>query len=66
LEKWQLLHTQQQDTQTAIADLLAMLDTLPRHSINVRPHWDELDTLARQWPELSESALDHLSRLSRH
>ncbi len=62
LEKWQLLHAQQQDTQTAIADLLTMLDTLPRHSINVRPHWDELDTLARQWPELSESVLDHLSK----
>ncbi|EOG5375710.1 DEAD/DEAH box helicase family protein [Cronobacter turicensis] len=62
LEKWQLLHTQQQDTQTAIADLLAMLDTLPRQSINVRPHWDELDTLARQWPELSQNALEHLSK----
>ncbi|KFK96609.1 MULTISPECIES: DEAD/DEAH box helicase family protein [unclassified Serratia (in: enterobacteria)] len=62
LEKWQLLHAQQQDTQTAIDDLLAMLNALPRHSINVRPHWDELDTLARQWPEPSQSALDHISK----
>lgn len=62
LEKWLLLHSQQQDTQTTIAALLAMLDALPRHSINVRPHWDALDTLVRQWPEPSQSALDYLSR----
>lgn len=62
LEKWLLLHSQQQDTQTAIAALLAMLDALPRHSINVRPHWDDLDTLVRQWPEPSQSALEHLSK----
>lgn len=62
LEKWLLLHSQQQDTQTTIAALLAMLDALPRHSINVRPHWDALDTLVRQWPEPSQSALEHLSR----
>jgi len=62
LEKWLLLHSQQQDTQTTIAALLAMLDALPRHSINVRPHWDDLDTLVRQWPEPSQSALEHLSR----
>jgi type I restriction enzyme, R subunit len=62
LEKWQLLHAQQQDTQTAIADLLVMLQALPRHSINVRPHWDELDALSQHWPEPSQSALDHLSK----
>jgi len=62
LEKWQLLHAQQQDTQTAIADLLIMLQALPRHSINVRPHWDELDALAMQWPQPSQSALEHLSQ----
>lgn len=62
LEKWQLLHAQQQDTQAAIADLCAMLQVLPRQSINVRPHWDELDALAQQWPMPSQSALDHLSK----
>lgn len=62
LEKWQLLHAQQQDTQTAIADLLAMLQALPRHSINVRPYWDELDALAQQWPAPSQSTIEHLSK----
>lgn len=62
LGKWQLLHAQQQDTQTAISDLLSMLDALPRHSINVRPHWGELDALAQQWPQPSQSALEHLSK----
>lgn len=62
LEKWQLLHAQQQDTQAAIADLRGMLQALPRQSINVRPHWDELDALAKQWPAPSQSALEHLSK----
>ena len=62
LEKWQLLSAQQQDTQTAIADLLTMLQALPRHNVNVRPHWDELDALARQWPEPSQGALERLSQ----
>ncbi|RQN06646.1 type I restriction endonuclease subunit R [Pantoea ananatis] len=62
LEKWLLLHSLEQDTQMAIAALLAMLDALPRYSINVRPHWDDLDKLLRQWPEPSQSALEHLSR----
>lgn len=61
LEKWQLLHAKQQDTHTAIAALLAMMDALPRHNINVRPHGDDLDTLMWQWPEPSQSTLDHLS-----
>jgi type I restriction enzyme R subunit len=62
LEKWLLLHSLEQDTQMAIAAMLAMLDALPRYSINVRPHWDDLDKLLRQWPEPSQSALEHLSR----
>jgi len=63
LEKWQLLHAQQQDTQTAIDELQAMLQALPRQSINVRPHWDELDTLAQQWPTPSQSVMGHLSKV---
>jgi type I restriction enzyme R subunit len=62
LEKWQLLHAQQQDTQTVIADLLAMVQALPRHSINVRPHWDELDAVVQLWPEPSQITLEHLSK----
>lgn len=62
LEKWQLLEVQQQGTQTAIPDLQAMLKALPRHSINVRPHWDELDALAAQWPSPSPSTIGHLSQ----
>ncbi len=62
LEKWQLLEAQQQDTQATVADLQAMLQALPRHSVNVRPHWDELDALASQWPKPSQSAIEHLSQ----
>ncbi|RYE72210.1 MAG: restriction endonuclease subunit R, partial [Oxalobacteraceae bacterium] len=62
LEKWQLLEAQQQDTQATVADLQAMLQALPRYSINVRPHWYELDALASQWPKSSQSAIEHLSQ----
>ncbi|ALU87247.1 type III restriction protein res subunit Type I site-specific deoxyribonuclease [Herbaspirillum rubrisubalbicans M1] len=62
LEKWQLLHAQQQDTQDAVLDLQAMLQTLPRHSINVRPHWDELDALMIKWPDPSKSVVEHISK----
>jgi len=62
LEKWQLLHTQQHDTQTIIEELQAMLAVLPRQSINVRPHWDELDSLMQGWPVPSQSAQEHLSK----
>jgi len=62
LEKWQLLQAQQQDTQSVIDELRFMLQSLPRQSINVRPHWDELDTLAKQWPAPSQSVLEHLSK----
>ncbi|RYF31649.1 MAG: DEAD/DEAH box helicase, partial [Comamonadaceae bacterium] len=65
LEVWQLLHAQQpgsESTQSTIETLQAMLLALPRHSINVRPHWDELDELAKQWPSPNASTLDHLSK----
>lgn len=62
LEKWQLLFAQQQDTQTATADLLVMIQALPRHSINVRPHWDELDALAEHWPQPDQGILEYLSK----
>lgn len=62
LEKWQLLHAQKQDTQATIDELRAMLQALPRQSINIRPHWDELDTLMQQWPAPEQSVLQHLSK----
>lgn len=62
LEKWQLLEAQQQDTQVTIDGLQAMLQALPRNSINVRSHWDELDALAAQWPKPSQSAIQYLSQ----
>lgn len=62
LEKWLLLHAQQQDTQTIILELQAMLAALPRQSINVRPHWDELDALMQHWPEPSQAAQEHLAK----
>lgn len=62
LEKWQLLHAQQQNTHAAIEDLLAMLQALPRHSINVRPHWDKLDALAQHWPQPDQNTVQHLSQ----
>lgn len=62
LEKWHLLHAQQQDTQPVIQELQAMLAALPRLSINVRPHWDELDALMRQWPTPSQAVQEQLSK----
>jgi type I restriction enzyme, R subunit len=65
LEAWQLLHGLQPDAQStrdAIAALQVLLQALPRQSINVRPHWDELDALARQWPAPDPGTLEHLSK----
>lgn len=65
LEVWQLLHGLQSDAQStrdSIAALQAMLLALPRQNINVRPHWDELDALARQWPAPDPGTLEHLSK----
>ncbi|WP_042318424.1 DEAD/DEAH box helicase family protein [Paraburkholderia caledonica] len=65
LEGWQLLHGLQpdaQDTRDAIETLQTMLLTLPRQSINVRPYWDELDALTRQWPAPNPAMLEHLSK----
>jgi type I restriction enzyme, R subunit len=65
LEAWLLLHGLQpnaQSTRDAIAALQALLQALPRQSINVRPHWDELDALARQWPAPDPGTLEHLSK----
>lgn len=62
LEKWQLLHAQQLDTLPVVEELQAMLAALPRQSVNVRRHWDELDALARQWPAPNQSTLEYLSK----
>lgn len=60
LQKWQLLHAQQQDIQPVILELQAMLDALPRQSINVRPHWGEIDLLMQQWPVPEQAELERL------
>ncbi|PJF03343.1 type I restriction endonuclease subunit R [Acinetobacter seifertii] len=62
LEKWQLLQAQHQDTRSTVADLLAMLKALPRQSVNVRPHLDELDSLVAEWSSLSPSTIQNLSQ----
>jgi type I restriction enzyme R subunit len=65
LEAWQLLHglkSDAQSTRDAIAALQSLLQALPRQSINVRPHWDELDALAKQWPTPDPETLEHLSK----
>lgn len=62
LEKWLLLHAQQQDVSPTVEQLRAMLSALPRQSINVRPHWDELDALPQHWPAPSQGAQEHLSK----
>jgi type I restriction enzyme R subunit len=60
LQKWQLLHSQQQDAQPVILELQAMLAALPRQSINVRPHWGEIDILMKQWPMPEQAELERL------
>lgn len=60
LQKWQLLHAQQQDIQPVILELQAMLAALPRQSINVRPHWGEIDRLLLQWPAPEQTGLERL------
>jgi type I restriction enzyme R subunit len=62
LEKWLLLHAQQQDVSPAIEQLRATIAALPRQSINVRPHWDEIDALMQHWPAPSHGAQEHLSK----
>ncbi|MES2257427.1 MAG: DEAD/DEAH box helicase family protein [Pseudomonadota bacterium] len=62
LEKWLLLHAQKKNTKVVIDELSAMLGSLPRLNINVRPHWNELDALAAQWPAPAQSVLGHLSK----
>jgi type I restriction enzyme, R subunit len=51
LEKWLLLHAEQQDATDAVNELQTMVASLPRQSINVRPHLDEIDELIREWPK---------------
>lgn len=62
LEKWQLLEAQKLNSETVINELMQMLKALPRHSINVRPHWDELNKLDQFWPEVSQRSIEHLSQ----
>jgi type I restriction enzyme R subunit len=62
LEKWHLLHAQRENTQPVVDELQTMLAALPRQSIDVRPHWDELDALLQQWPAPSQAVQEHLGK----
>ena len=61
LEKWQLIQSQQLDTQPVIDELKSMIKGLSRQSINVRPYWDELDELLNKWPTPDQGILEHLT-----
>jgi type I restriction enzyme R subunit len=62
LERWQLEVAQQRSTVVTIGRLQAMLAALPRQSIDVRPHVEELDRLAQLLPEPAEDTVRHLSQ----
>ena len=38
-----------------------MVAALPRHSVNVRPHLDEIDALLANWPGPTRPSSRHLS-----
>lgn len=64
LTKWQLFAARQTDPQglaATLAQLREMLSSLPRESIEVRPHWSELDALMQDWPRPEPETLKHLS-----
>jgi type I restriction enzyme R subunit len=61
LEKWQLLHAQGHSAGETVADLQNMLRGLPNQSVNVRPHWDEIERYLRHWPQPQQEAIHHLA-----
>ena len=63
LEKWLLIHAQQQETDASVAEMRSMLQGLSRHNINVRPHLDELDALILWWPTPNRGVVEHLSNI---
>ncbi|MBJ9968633.1 type I restriction endonuclease subunit R [Burkholderia seminalis] len=61
LTRWQLEHAQTRPTDTAVGRLQEMLAALPRQSVDVRPHVEELDRLAEHWPQPQPAIIEHLS-----
>jgi type I restriction enzyme R subunit len=61
LEKWQLLHAQGHSADETVADLQNMLRGLPNQSVNVQPHWDEIERYLGQWPQPRQEAIHHLA-----
>jgi type I restriction enzyme, R subunit len=61
LEKWVLLNGERQDPADVINELQTMVAALPRQSINVRPHLDQIDELVRQWPSPAPATQRYLS-----
>lgn len=62
LTRWQLEYAQQRNTNTCVTRLQTMLGALPRQSIDVRPHLEEIDRLLQQWPQPLPAAVEHLSQ----
>jgi len=61
MERWQLEHAQKRPTEATVARLHTMLGTLPRQSVEVRPHIETLDRLAQQWPPPEVPTVERLS-----
>jgi type I restriction enzyme R subunit len=64
LTKWQLFAARQSDPDAisaTIEQLRGMLLSLPRESIEVRPHWNALDALMSAWPPPEPETLKRLS-----
>lgn len=62
LERWHLETAQQRSSAATVARLKGMLAALPRQSVDVRPHVDELDRLAEAWLAPHEETVRHLSQ----
>lgn len=63
LIRWQLEEAQARPSHTTVARLRAMLEALPHQAIDVRPHTETLDRLAREWPQPEPSVVEQLSRV---
>lgn len=61
LTRWQLEEAQTRPSHATVANLQAMLTALPRQSIDVRPHTETLDQLARAWPTPEPATIERLS-----
>lgn len=61
LTRWQLEEAQTRSSHTTVGRLQAMLATLPRQSIDVRPYAETLDQLVGAWPRPDAATIERLS-----